>query len=802
MGNMTHWGAYSATVVDGRITQVRGHRDDPDPSPLLDNIPSSTHHESRVRKPAVRRGWLENGPGPAARSGSEEFVEIEWDEAYALIAGEIDRVRTDHGNRSIYGGSYGWASAGRFHHAQSQLHRFLNLAGGYTSSHNTYSTGTSEVIFPHLIGDTFELYRKHASWTQIAENTDLVVAFGGLPTKNVAVVPGGVTTHNARPGMAAVVAAGTAVVALSPVRPDLPGVGEAGSKVEWWPIVPATDTAVMLALAHTLVIENLVDERFVERYCDGYAEYRGYLMGEPSEPPAGSADPAGSTGVAGPTDFAASGDIARSAEWAAEITGFSANQIKDLARRMAAGRTFLTVGWALQRSQYGEQPMWAALNLACLLGQIGLPGGGFGHGYGSMGDVGAGRAIHPIPALPQGRNPIKDFIPVARISDMLLGPGTDFEYNGGTYTYPDIKLVYWVGGNPFHHHQDLAKLETAISNVDTVIVHEPFWTSTAKHADIVLPTTLSVEREDIGGSRQDSHLVAMRQLVDPPGTAQSDYETFTGIAAALGLADAFTEGKKARDWLADFYRSWSSLVRRGQDFDLPDFDTFWRQGDVRVPAEIADSAQDHVMFGDFRADPVLHRLPTPSGKFQLTSPTVAAFGYPDCPGHPAWLEPREWLGAPLAARFPLHLIADQPAGRLHSQLDMGTNSQAHKVGGREKIRIHPDNAQSRGISSGDLVRVFNDRGACLAGVEVSDQVRVNVVQLPTGAWFDPRSVDGARICVHGNPNVLTTDQGTSRLAQGCAGSHALVQVERFTSPAPPVQAFNPPAFGSRRVAKR
>src|SRR5262249_59023116 len=95
--------------------------------------------------------------------------------------------------------------------------------------------------------------------------------------------------------------------------------------------------------------------------------------------------------------------------------------------------------------------------------------------------------------------------------------------------------------------------------------------------------------------------------------------------------------------------------------------------------------------------------------------TIDKFGYEDCPGHPAWLEPTEWLGAPLAARYPLHLIANNPTTRLHSQLDVGAVSQAAKVAGREPIRLHPTDAGARGIRGGEVVRVWDDGGSWLAG---------------------------------------------------------------------------------------
>src|SRR5207245_975981 len=202
----------------------------------------------------------------------------------------------------------------------------------------------------------------------------------------------------------------------------------------------------------------------------------------------------------------------------------------------------------------------------------------------------------------------------------------------------------------------------------------------------------------------------------------------------------------------------------------PPFDEFWAAGFLEVGAV----DEDLVLLQRFRADPERTPLSTPSGKLEIFSTTIAGFGYDDCPGHPTWLEPTEWLGAPIAQRFPLQLIANNPTARLHSQLDVGAFSQSTKVRGREPIRLHPADAARRGIRSGDVVRVFNDRGSCLAGAVVSDAVRPRVVQLSTGAWYDPLDpADPDAMCVRGNPNVLTFDRGHSKLAQGGSGQPAL-----------------------------
>ncbi|GAB3584409.1 molybdopterin guanine dinucleotide-containing S/N-oxide reductase [Amycolatopsis endophytica] len=756
----SHWGAFSAGLDENGALQVAAHPEDPSPSPLLGNVPSAVTDPTRIAAPAVRRGWLERGPGPDAARGHEDFVEVSWDKALDLLSTELLRVRSEHGNEAIYGGSYGWASAGRFHHAQSQLHRFLNAFGGFTSSRNTYSNGTSSVVLPYIVGSAVDALRNGSSWPTIVANTELLVAFGGVPEKNVFVTPGGVTRHHT-PGFLAQLADRNVEVALiSPLREDLPDRLQA----RWYPIRPATDTALMLGLAHTLATEDLHDRQFLDRYCTGYAEFERYLLG-------------------------AEDGIAKDAPWASALTEIPPEDIVALARRMAVHRTFITVTWSLQRIEHGEQPVWAAIALAAMLGQIGLPGGGFGHGYGSMGDTGDIGPDFRVPHLSQGTNPVRQFIPVARIADMLLNPGTRYHYDGTERVYPDIRLVYWSGGNPFHHHQDLNRLRKAFSQPDTVIVHEPFWTATARHADIVLPTTTALEREDFGSGRRDTHLIAMHRIAEPHAQARDDYVILGAVAARLGIEDQFTEGRTPREWLVDLYESWRErLVDQG--VAVPSFPDFWEAGEYRLP----NDSSERTLWSDFRANPVAHRLATPSGRIEITSQRVAAFGYDDCPGHPAWLEPVEWLGGERAQRFPLQLIANQPRTRLHGQLDGGAVSQGGKVAGREAVRLHPLDAKPRGIDEGDVVRIFNDRGACLAGAVLATDLRPGVVQLPTGAWFDPVG----SLCVHGNPNVLTADVPSSRLSQGCTGQHVLVEIEPFVGEPPGISVRRPPVLSRDR----
>ena len=192
----SHWGTYRAVEDgDGRMT-LRAFEEDPDPSAVGFDMLDVCGGPLRIGEPVVRRIWLDHGPGAAPeRRGREAFVAVSWDRAEELVAAEVDRVRKTHGNPAIFGGSYGWASAGRFHHAQSQLKRFLNCAGGFTYSVDTYSFAAAEVMIPHVLGNYLTHLHNCTAWSHIVAETELFVAFGGIPLKNGQITSGGTGRH-------------------------------------------------------------------------------------------------------------------------------------------------------------------------------------------------------------------------------------------------------------------------------------------------------------------------------------------------------------------------------------------------------------------------------------------------------------------------------------------------------------------------------------------------------------------------------------------------------------------------------
>jgi biotin/methionine sulfoxide reductase len=745
----SHWGAGLVRVKDGKLTGVDSHADDPAPSAINDNIASSLNGRARVLRPAIRKGWLEKNTTPRGR---DEFVEVSWDTALDHIASELNRVRTGHGNASIFGGSYGWASAGRFHHAQSQLKRFLNSQGGFVRSEGNYSFNAALDLMPFIVGP----YRAHVAqatrWSVIAEHTELMIMFGGMAERNTQVSDGGFARHRMQGNLDACVQNGVEFINISPLRTDF----RDGS--QWVAARPGSDVALMMGLAHTLLCENLHNQAFLDRYTVGFDRFKAYLTGE--------------------TD-----GQAKDADWAASHSDVPAENIRDLARKMAMKCTMISLAAGVQRTDFGEQPLWMVVTLAAMLGQIGLPGGGYVIGYGVNGNIGNMERPFPWGALPQGDNPVSDFIPVAMISEMLLNAGKSFDYLGDKHVFPDARLVWWAGGNPFHHHQDLNRLHAAFQTPETVIVNEINWTATARHADIVLPVAAPQERLDFGAGKSDNALIPMPQAVAPASEARVEFDIYADLEQRLGNGTGFTNDKSQNQWLRDIWKVTQDHAIEA-DITLPDWDDFIA-GDIVV---LPDPSPNQVFLADFRADPIANPLPTPSGKIELFSDIIAGFDLPDCPGHATWFAPRDQT----AKTHPLFLISGQPKTRLHSQLDNGDYSRSHKIQGREPILIHPDDAAIRGINDGDIVEVSNDRGRCLAGAKINNEIRVGCVFLWTGAWFDPDFDAPQSRDRHGNPNVLTHDKRTSSLTQSPASHSAMVDIAKFTETLPEIQAFDPP----------
>ena len=339
-----HWGTYRAKVKDGKVEELLGWEHDKDPSPIAQGILDVLDGPTRIDAPMVRKSWLEGGPGTNNKlRGSDSFIEVSWEKAEQLVADELNRVKDKFGNSSIYGGSYGWASAGRFHHAQSQLHRFLNCIGGYTRSKFTYSFAAAEAMVPHILGSYRAYLDTCTSWSSIKDHTQVFLCFGGIPIKNGQISQGGTGHHYQQENLKDASQSGIEFINISPLKSDF--IDEV--KSEWVAARPNTDTALMLGIAHTLHVEGLSNKEFLKKYTEGFEKFLPYLLGE----------------IDG---------IKKDASWAAEICNIPPEKIKELAYKLSSKRSMISVSWSLTRQDHGEQPFWMAIMLASMIGQLSL----------------------------------------------------------------------------------------------------------------------------------------------------------------------------------------------------------------------------------------------------------------------------------------------------------------------------------------------------------------------------------------------------------------------------------------------
>ncbi|MFZ7240299.1 trimethylamine-N-oxide reductase TorA [Avibacterium avium] len=767
-----HWGPLGVVVEDGKVVKSGPAIPAPLTNELQSVVADQLYSETRVKYPMVRKGYLEGNKDTTLR-GRDEWVRVSWEQAFDLVAKEIKRVRDSYGATGIYAGSYGWYSSGSLHAARTLLHRYLNVTGGFVGSKGDYSTGAAQVIMPHVLG-TIEVYEQQTSWETILESSEIVVLWSANPLTTLRIA----WTSTDQEGLAyfkKLKESGKRIICIDPVRSESCEFFGA----EWIPINTATDVPLMLGIAHTLVTEDKHDKAFLKKYTSGYDKFEEYLLGKTDGQP-------------------------KDATWASKLTGVPVEVIKQLANDFATKRTMLMGGWGMQRQRHGEQSHWMMVTLASMLGQIGLPGGGFGFSYhyanGGVPTATGGilGSITANPAVQAGEKTWLDetskmAFPVARVADALLNPGKTIQYNGTEITYPDIKLVYWAGGNPFVHHQDTNTLVKAFHKPDTFIVNEVNWTPTARMADIVLPVTTSYERNDLtmSGDYSMMNIYPMKQVVPPQFEAKSDYDIFTELAKRAGVEEQFTENKSEMDWLKGFYQTAFDAARKNRVL-MPKFEKFWEENKP-ITFKANEKAKKWVRYEAFRNDPLLNPLGTPSGKIEIYSDVVAKMNYDDCKGYPSWMEPAEFAGN-TTAEAPLALVTPHPYYRLHSQLAHTSLRQKYAVNDREPVLIHKDDAATRGIVDGDIVRIYNQRGQVLAGAVVTDGIIKGTVALHEGAWYDPADLGQSDkpLCKNGCPNVLTRDEGTSKLAQGNSPNTCIVQVEKFTGEAPAVTVFKQP----------
>ncbi|WP_299002883.1 trimethylamine-N-oxide reductase TorA [uncultured Shewanella sp.] len=780
----THCGAFKMKRKNGVIDQVIPFDSDQYPSDMIKGIKGLVYNPSRVRYPMVRLDFLLKGhKSNTHQRGDFRFVRVTWDKALHLLKASLDEIQTHYGPSGLHAGQTGWRATGQLHSSTSHMQRAISMHGNFVKKIGDYSTCAGQTILPYILGST-EVYAQGTSWPLILKESNTIILWSNDPYKNLQ-IGWNAETHESYKYLAQlkekVKQGQIRVISIDPVVTKT----QEYLGCEQLYVNPQTDVALMLGIAHEMITKNLHDTQFIDSYSIGFEQFLPYLMGE-------------------------NDGIPKTPEWAAKITHVKPEIIRDLAKVMTKGRTQILMGWCIQRQQHGEQPYWMAAVLATMIGQIGLPGGGisYGHHYSSIGVPASGAATPgAFPRnLDEDQKPIfdnNDFkgasstIPIARWVDAILSPGKTIDANGAKVIFPDIKMMIFSGNNPWNHHQDRNKMKQAFHKLECVVTIDVNWTATCRFSDIVLPACTTFERNDIDihGSYSNRGLLAMHKMVEPLYESLSDFEIFTRFAALLGKEKEYTRNMSEKDWLIKLYND-CKKANKGK-FDMPDFDTFWQQGYVYF-----GEGKPWVRHADFRDDPEIHPLGTPSGLIEIYSRKIAQFGYDDCPGHPIWMEKAERShGGPGSKEFPIWMQSCHPDKRIHSQMCESTAlRETYAVNDREPVYMNPIDAKHRGIKNGDIVRVFNNRGQLLAGAVVSTRYPQGVIRIQEGAWYGPVGDDGSKVggakvgalCSYGDPNTLTMDIGTSKLAQACSAYTCLVDFEKYQGKVPDVSSFSGP----------
>ena len=753
-----------ASIENGKITRIdTDDRPDTIASPQLRACPRGRaylrrqYHPDRLHYPLKRTG----------NRGDGQFERITWQEALDIVAEKLEYVKNKYGNDALFV-PYGTGSYNQLN-GSNTTRRLMNLYGGCLGIYNSYSWASINAATPTVWG-TLITGNQRQDWL----NSRYILMWGWNPAEMRDGTNSDYFLKLARQN-------GTRIVCIDPRH----SLSAAALADEWIPIRPGTDTAMMTAMAYTMMIEDLLDTAFIQKYCIGWdagtmppgyenaESYSDYLLGR-------------------------NDNVPKTPKWAEGITAVPAETITRIAHEYATQTPgVLYQGYGMQRRAYGEQVVRAGCALAAITGNFGISGG-WASSLALQAPGGGGLwNVFPI-----GENPVKASIPVFLWTEAVRRGKEMTEVDGvnGTDRLDnDIKLIYAVATNCLiNQHANInrsAKILRDESRVEFLIVQDNFLTPTARFADIVLPACTQFETWGVeDGWKYGDEVILQPKLVEPPGECKSDYQICSEIAGRLGSGDAYTEGLDEKDWV-----EYCLGVYRSIRFpNLPTLDEFIKNN---LGAWSSPVANPSIAFEDFRRDPEKHPLSTPSGKIEIFSKQLYDMNEPiKIPPIPKYIQ--EWespfkntqeersvpedRNESIAAEtsnpstqvitskgyYPLQAIGHHTLARVHST---HANNDILKDAFPHRIFINPIDANNRGIQDGDLVRVWNDRGELIISARVTPRILPGVVDIPQGAWWSPGETG---VDFGGCINVLTSERWTP-FAFGTAQHTIMVQVAKM-----------------------
>jgi trimethylamine-N-oxide reductase (cytochrome c) len=758
---------------------------------------------NRIKYPLKRIDWDPEGERNTRNRGKSKYKRVSWDEAAGLIAGELKRIKEKYGPMAVLAQVDGHGECKTVHMIHGAPTLVLSQMGGFTQQcRNADSWEGWYWGAKHVWGNGAAGMMKPSDNTMkdMTENCEMILIWGGDPETT----PWGFTGQSATRLLYFWTEIGIKQVYICPEL----NYSAAIHADKWIPILPNTDAALQLAIIYTWIKEGTYDKEYVKTHTVGMDKIEEYVMGKED-------------------------GIPKTPAWASGKCGVPEWTIKALAREFAAKITSIGhyFGGGMIRGPYSHEP--ARLEVV-LLGMQGLGKPGVHQSQISM--MGMPRTVvettpgmhRPIEVTTNNVGPwdlkprlpildlhtlnsfTKQFIPKTLVQEAILNPPIKFQGTGAIidpvegqfveYTYPipeeeggtEIHMIWtdtpcrttcWNHGN-----KTLEALRSP--KIECIVAQHPWLENDCLAADIILPSNTTFEVEDIlpsirQGGEQFLSMAIQKQAILPIGESKSDYEVVIEVAKKLGVEKEVTEGKTHEEWMKYmFFEHW----KLG---DVVDWDEL-NEKEYHVFPIAPDWANDPAGLYEFYMDPEANPLPTPSGKLEFYSERLAKH-FPDDnerPPIPKWVESSEThderISGERARKYPLLQMSNHGRWRVHAQHDdisWTREAPTCKIKGIDGYNYEPlwmnrEDAIKRGIKDGDIVKIYNERGAVLGGAYVTERIRPGVVYMDHGArvdWIIPEELDRG-----GAINLISPYNLISKNCNGMATSGYLVEVERVS----------------------
>lgn len=759
----------------------------------------------RLKYPLIREDFDPNGKRNAQNRGKSGYKRISWDTALDIVAGEMKRIREAYGPEAVMSRASSHHNWGNLGYRTSTWARFFSLLGFTDVFDNPDSWEGWHWGAPHTYGFFWRLGmpEQYDLLEDALKNTELIVHWGNDPDSTRGIY-GGQESVQWRYWLKKL---GKKQIFLDPFCNYTATI--LGDK--WIAPRPGTDAALAEAIAYTWLTEGTYDKKYLATHSVGFEEFKTRILNEKHD-----------------------------AAWAAELCDVPEHVIKGLAREWAGKRTMLAGGSrggesGTCRAAYGTE--WARLMILLQAMQgLGKPGVNiWGTTMGTPYNADfqfPGYATYGANFLNQfakkpAVNSVKQKLYRLLLPEAILNPpvkwlgetfcGQSIEQQFIPFEYPapgynEVRMFYRYGGsylstmtetNRYVRMYQSPKLE--------FVVNQDCWWCTETHlADIILPACTNFERPDIGewantggythhGSNACNHRVVVYQhkCIEPLYESKSDYRIFTELADKMGFKQDFTEGNSEEDWVKKVYEvsdlpkhiSYDDFKKKGY-FIVPQQKNYKPTPGLRWFYEGRDcDTPDH--FNPKRNTPKAKELGTYSGKIEFVSESLKKY-LPDDeerPVSPRYIQSWEGHLSELAKKYPLQLITPHPRYSFHTHHDANASWLGEIKGHRvlkegimwRPVRLNPSDASPRGITDGDIVKLFNDRGAVLCIAEVTERMRPGVVHSYYGSGkYDPIEP--------GNPDspdrggcvaILTPSRMLSKNAPGMAPNSCLIEIEKW-----------------------